>query len=120
MEQPTQLASSRIQLLTNHIYEYRKGVRHLFLYTGSPRDLPVARARLEACKIDHFVQQVSAERINIYFGKRSHVETARHIVTKPLKRLSAEEDFILGTLLGYDREQQCERFLDMVKASACA
>ena len=36
---------------------------------------------------------------------------ARAIVTRPLNALTAEEDFMLGTLLGYDREQQCRRFL---------
>ncbi|ACO79374.1 hypothetical protein AvCA_32120 [Azotobacter vinelandii CA] len=35
----------------------------------------------------------------------------RTIVTKPLHELTPEQDFILGTLLGYDREQQCLRFL---------
>jgi hypothetical protein len=36
---------------------------------------------------------------------------ARSFVTRPLNALTVEEDFMLGTLLGYDREQQCRRFL---------
>ena len=36
---------------------------------------------------------------------------ARRIAIRPVCQLSAEEDFILGTLLGYDREQQCRRYL---------
>lgn len=32
-----------------------------------------------------------------------------HLVADPYRWL--EEDFILGTLLGYDKIQQCERYL---------
>mgnify|MGYP000851600869 len=34
----------------------------------------------------------------------------RHIITRPLNQLTAEEDFILGTMLGYDLCQQCKRY----------
>jgi hypothetical protein len=35
----------------------------------------------------------------------------------PLCQLSAEQDFMLGTLLGYDREQQCRRYLGKLDIS---
>ena len=40
------------------------------------------------------------------------VETVRRFVDKPLCELTPEEDFMLGALLGYDREQQCRRYLE--------
>ena len=40
-----------------------------------------------------------------------HNAVARALVIRPLNALTAEEDFMLGTMLGYDREQQCRRYL---------
>jgi hypothetical protein len=100
-----------IAVLLNHLYEYRKGVRQLVLLTLSSDDLEMSIARLELDSVDYFVQPVSRTKSNLFFGRTAWVETARRIVTKPLSHLSPEEDFILGTLLGYDREQQCRRFL---------
>ena len=37
------------------------------------------------------------------------MEAMRHIITRPLNQLTAEEDFILGTMLGYDLCQQCKK-----------
>ena len=38
------------------------------------------------------------------------MEAMRHIIIRPLNQLSAEEDFILGAMLGYDLCQQCKRY----------
>lgn len=103
---PTSMA-----VLLHHLYEYRKGVRHMVLLTLTPDDLDVVTTRLTLDSVDFFVQPVSPRKSNLYFGRSIWVETARRIVTKPLSHLSPEEDFILGTLLGYDREQQCRRYL---------
>jgi len=73
----------------------------------------VMRLRNEA--IEHHAQAVSPRKVNVFFGRGACVELVRRIVTKPLCRLTPEEDFILGTLLGYDREQQCLRFLAMTR-----
>jgi hypothetical protein len=53
--------------------------------------------------------------VNLFFGRTACVETVRTIATKPLSHLTPQEDFILGTLLGYDREQQCNRYLSMTR-----
>ena len=37
------------------------------------------------------------------------MEAMRHIIIRPLNQLTAEEDFILGAMLGYDLCQQCKR-----------
>lgn len=110
--------ASRMPVLANAIYELRKGVRHLFLHTCGAEELSVVVRRLDGAGIDHFVQTITPRRANVYFGRRAFVETARRIVTKPLNRLTPEEDFILGTLLGYDRELQCERYLSQAAGRA--
>lgn len=105
-------AESGVQrLFQHHVYEYGRGVRALFLMTLAARELPPMLARLERLGIAHFVQQVSAAKVNLFFGRGPCVAVAQAVVTRPLNTLTAEEDFMLGTLLGYDREQQCLRYL---------
>lgn len=100
-----------LRLFHHHVYEYGRGVRALFLMTLSREEVALVVARLEREGIAHFVQEVSAAKANVFFGRGPYVAVARAIVTRPLNALSAEEDFMLGTLLGYDREQQCRRYL---------
>lgn len=100
-----------LRLFHHSVYEYRRGVRSLFLMTVSRRELELVRGRLEAQGIDHFVQELNAVKANVFFGRAAFVAVARSFVTCPLHALTAEQDFMLGTLLGYDGEQQCRRFL---------
>lgn len=66
---------------------------------------------LTAAAIDHHVHTVTDSKVNLLFGKPGAVAMMRKIVTKPLHQLSPKEDFIVGVLLGYDKEEQCHRFL---------
>ncbi len=99
------------RLFHHHVYEYTRGVRSLILMTINRRDLAVALVKLETLGIEHFIQEVSPFKVNLFFGRPAFVAVARSFVTRPLNALTAEEDFMLGTLLGYDSEQQCRRFL---------
>jgi hypothetical protein len=104
-------AAPVLRLFHHHAYEYGRGVRALFLMTISRRELALVIGKLEAQGIHHFIQDVSPVKVNLFFGRPAFVAVARSFVTRPLNELTAEEDFMLGTLLGYDREQQCRRFL---------
>lgn len=99
-----------IKVFLNHIYEYKKGVRNMILCTLNEYYLPMAIERLENQNICYLKQEAGQHTVNIYFGCKECIDTIRLLVTKPLNRLSPEEDFILGTLLGYDMRKQCERF----------
>ena len=107
-----------IKVLLNHIYEYKKGVRHLILHTLNKCYLPIAIERLKSQGICYTVQEASEHAVNLYFGRPECVETIRLIMTRPLNQLSPEEDFILGALLGYDLRMQCERFRKRKKRHA--
>ena len=107
-----------IKVLLNHIYEYKKGVRHLILHTLNNAYLPTAIERLKSQGICYTVQEASEHAVNLYFGRPECVETIRLITTRPLNQLSPEEDFILGALLGYDLRMQCERFRKRKKRHA--
>ena len=99
-----------IKVLLNHIYEYKKGVRHLILHTLNKCYLPIAIERLKSQGICYTVQEASEHAVNLYFGRPECVETIRLITTRPLNQLSPEEDFMLGAMLGYDIAGQCERY----------
>jgi hypothetical protein len=79
--------------------------------TINRQELGLVLRKLEAHGIHHFVQELSPFKVNLFFGRPAFVAVARAFVTRPLNALTAEEDFMLGTLLGYDQEQQCRRFL---------
>ena len=99
-----------IKVLLNHIYEFKKGVRNLVLYTVNKCYEPIAVERLESQGIEYIRQEAGKNSVNIYFGRSECLHTIGLIADKPLNMLSPEEDFILGALLGYDLRLQCERY----------
>ncbi|MBS1165919.1 MAG: hypothetical protein H6R00_1944 [Proteobacteria bacterium] len=117
MDQPDSLISVSGRIVNHSLYELDKGVRQLFMLTLSWADLPSVVARLSAERVDHYVHRLNESRVNLFFGRTALVETVSRFVDKPLYELTAEEDFMLGALLGYDREQQCRRYLERTATS---
>ncbi len=111
MAQSAHVRTPMISLLPQYLYELGKGVRQLFMLTMTPREAQAVQARLDRDGIAFYRQRVSEEKVNLYFGNAQFVAVAQRLAIRPVCQLSAEEDFILGTLLGYDREQQCRRYL---------
>lgn len=101
---------TEMKVLMNHIYEYQKGVRPLVLYTFNRRYADYATQRLQHQHINYIIQPAGAETVNLFFGRQECLEAIRLVATKPLSRLTPEEDFMLGALLGYDIRMQCERY----------
>lgn len=99
-----------IKMFLNHIYEFRKGIRQMVLYTMPKCHEEFAIRRLSKLGIDYTIQAVDAQKINLFFGRKECIEVIRHIVVHPLNKLTPEEDFILGSMLGYDVCQQCLRY----------
>ena len=98
---------SEIRVLMNHIYEYKKGVRRMILFTCNRRFEQQACRRLCNQSIDYVLQPA---------GKDNEcLDAIRLFVTRPLNELSPEEDFILGAMLGYDICAQCERYCERCK-----
>ena len=102
--------TSDMNVFLNHIYEFKKGVRQMVLYTMNKRNLDFAEKRLRNQRINYVIQSVDGERINLFFGKDECINAIRMIVTRPLNQLTPEEDFILGAMLGYDICGQCRRY----------
>ncbi len=101
-----------MKVFLNHIYELKKGVRQMVLYTANKKIKDFAVKRLKSQKITYVIQEVDNEHINVFFGRPECINAIRMIVNRPLNLLTPEEDFILGVMLGYDICAQCKRFCD--------
>jgi hypothetical protein len=100
-----------MEVFNHHIYEYEKGLRNLILHTASIDDREFIERKLEKRKIPYLIQQISPERMNVFFGHKCCIDVVKSINKVRLNEYTDEEDFILGTMLGYDRLLQCRRFL---------
>lgn len=114
----TEILPPDMKVMMNHIYEYKKGVRRMVLFTFNKRYEGYATARLQRQNISYILQPVGNDRINLFFGRKECLEAIRLMVTRPLSQLSPEEDFILGAMLGYDICAQCERYCER-KCRSC-
>lgn len=114
----TEILPPDMKVLMNHIYEYKKGVRQMVLFTFNKRYENYATARLKRQNISYILQPVGNDRINLFFGRKQCLEAIRLMVTRPLSQLTPEEDFILGAMLGYDICAQCERYCER-KCRSC-
>ena len=114
----TEILPPDMKVLMNHIYEYKKGVRQMVLFTFNKRYEDYSTARLKRQNISYILQPVGNDRINLFFGRKQCLEAIRLMVTRPLSQLTPEEDFILGAMLGYDICAQCERYCER-KCRSC-
>jgi hypothetical protein len=102
-----------VKVFCHHLYEYRKGLRSLVLHTLPGGRRACVEAKLAAEGIDYVVQELPSGNINVFFGADECVAVVRAIGKDRLSDYTAEEDFILGTMLGYGRLQQCVRYIRM-------
>ncbi len=107
-----------MDILNHHIYEYKKGLRGLVLQTLPVSLKQEAIRKLESNHIPYMVREVTRNKINIFFGALACIEVLRQFGEKKLNELTPEEDFMLGIMLGYDRIQQCNRYLSKTNRNA--
>ena len=94
------------------VYEIGRGLRDLALHAIDPDQQEDVVRTLELEGIAYVLKPIEDGRVNVYFGHPSCVEVVRSFGACPNCRLSPEQDFILGIMLGYDRARQCERYID--------
>ena len=107
-----------MKIFVHHIYEYKKGLRRMVLYTGPANEKIKIIEKLEKHKISYVIDDVSSEKINVFFGADECIKVLVKFKTLELDKLSDEEDFILGTMLGYDLVIQCRRYVKRRNESA--
>ncbi len=104
-----------ISLLANYIYEFNKGIRNLVLHTIHIDSKEEAVNLLKRNSISYIFYKVTEEKINLFFGNKECLKVIQSFGKKSLNEFSLEEDFILGTMLGYDSVVQCKRYISRLK-----
>lgn len=101
-----------MKMVMHHIYEFKKGIRRLVLCTLCPTCAEIVKERLESQGIEYLIQQAGTRNVNLFFGDRACLDAVCSFIHKPLNLLTPEEDYMLGTMLGYDITLQCRRFCE--------
>lgn len=107
-----------MQVFYQLVYEYQKGLRDLCLLTCPNENESKIKKSLENQGISYLICPIENNKINLFFGMPSCLEIIRQFSCEQLNKLSVEEDFILGIMLGYGKAQQYQRFLDRKKLCA--
>ena len=104
-----------MQILTHHIYEYNKGLRSLVLQTMSTEEQSKTEELLTSKGLSYCFSKINSDKVNVFFGDEVCIKIIKSFGGKSLSDYTDEEDFMLGTMLGYGRIQQCERYVKRKK-----
>lgn len=107
-----------MQVFYHLIYEYQKGLRDLCLFTCKKEFEDKIKRALENQEIEYFICEISGEKINVFFGMKACLDIIKQFSCEELDKLTLEEDFILGMMLGYAKAQQYKRYLQ--RKAICA
>lgn len=102
--------NARLQVFYHHLYEFKKGLRNLVLTTESTESRKAIEDRLLKDNIAYIIHEIGANKINVFFGNKSCIDVVSTLNSR-LNKLTPEQDFMLGIMLGYDRLKQCDRYL---------
>lgn len=100
-----------MRVFYHHLYEYKKGLRNLILHTTKSSNQELIERNLNNKKIPYIIYNVSRNKINVFFGNKHCIDVIKQIGKSDLNNYTDEEDFILGIMLGYDRVEQCKRYM---------
>ena len=100
-----------MEVFYHNIYEYQKGLRNLSLCTLNKKNQQKSEERLNKEKISYIIHDITEDKINVYFGSKASVDIIKTFNQVSLNKITPEQDFILGIMLGYDRLIQCNRYL---------
>ena len=104
--------SGEMRMVMHMVYEFKKGIRSLALCTLCPTCAKIVRERLDNQGISYLEQPAGSRNVNLFFGEQDCLDAVSGFIHKPLNMLTPEEDFMLGTMLGYDIPRQCRRFCE--------
>ncbi len=101
-----------LRVFFHHIYEYKKGLRSLVLTTEKAENRPIIESKLKRENIPYVINDTGKKNINVFFGNKSCIRVVSTF-DKQLDKLTPEQDFMLGIMLGYDKILQCKRYFVM-------
>lgn len=83
----------------------------MVLHTIGRNESKEAELILKSHSICYHIQKVNTNKVNIFFGNADCVELIKSFGDISLSNYTPEQDFILGIMLGYNRDLQCRRYL---------
>ena len=86
------------------------------LHTMPAKYRSAVETKLRAKGIAYAIFELSNGNMNVFFGADECIEVIREINKPRLNDYTDEEDFILGTMLGYARLPQCQRYITRKRA----
>ena len=107
--------NGHLKVFNHHVYEYRKGLRHLALQTLPEEHESWVASRLERLGVDYVIYPAGKRHVNVFLGDKECLQVIRAIGKFDLSQYTSEEDFMLGIMLGYGRRQQCARYIAQVR-----
>lgn len=102
-----------MELFKNLIYEYKKGMRDLSLHTCKCSELEEYTNLLDVLKTQYTIVNLGNDKVNLFFGNPACLDILKHFSSEKLNKLTPYEDFILGIMLGYSRDEQYQRLLSL-------
>jgi len=100
-----------MELFSNLIYEIKKGMRDISLYTCRREDLDKFVSHLDKTDTKYLLTNAGKDKVNIFFGNPLCLRIIEQFSTDELNNLTPYEDCLLGIMLGYSRQEQYSRFL---------
>lgn len=100
-------------MLNAYIYEIKKGTKPMALITVGHDKAEKYLQKIKLNKLSCFVSKIS-DKVNIFFGNKECIDIVAQFSSDNLSFLSAHEDFMLGIMLGYNRIEQCRRYLNKI------
>lgn len=105
-----------MELFKNLIYEYKKGMRDLSLQTCEKKDLEQYTELLDRLATSYLAVELGNNKVNLFFGKPECLDILKRFSDFELNKITPQEDFILGIMLGYSRDEQYNRILSKLRA----
>ncbi len=103
-----------MELFNNLVYEYQKGMRDLSLHTCKKSEVKSCLDLLDKLNTKYQLFDISDDKVNIFFGNEQCLTILNKFSHKELNKISPYEDFILGIMLGYSRNEQYKRILGKI------
>lgn len=103
-----------MELFNNLIYEYKKGMRDLSLHTCEKNELEKYTEYLKKTQIQYYIIDLGNNKVNLFFGNPYCIEILKKFSNSQLNKITPYEDFILGIMLGYSRNEQYTRVLSKI------
>lgn len=107
-----------MELFSNLIYEYKKGMRDMAMYSCQKDDCLMYTKHLVNNDVEFISIDAGGNKINLFFGNPDCLELFKQFSSEKLNELTDYEDFILGIMLGYSRDEQYKRLLGR-KSNLC-